>query len=194
MYKHIAPYIIILILGFALYRSAGQIYKYKEYKSILEETVSNLDKRVKYTEVRMNDSIRLYQAEIKTLNVTKDNLKAKYNKLLRASKTKPKDVGSVTGVGSEIHHIDTVYLVKDSLGVLKTELNDQFVRIKVAVNFDRSTIIDYKIRDSLTIVNIQKQHSILFGLIKWKRHKGVRVINHNPKAKIISLQSINVIE
>ncbi len=136
----------------------------------------------------------MYQAEVKNLNITQNNLQAKYDKLLAASKTKPKDVSNVTEVATVVHSVDTVIAVVDSFGGITAKLEDEFVDIDVEVLPDRNAIIDYEVRDSLTVLSIQKKHSWLFGLIKWKEQKGIKVINHNPKANIVSLQTIDIIE
>lgn len=192
--KKFWPYIIIGILSMALWGSFHRAVTWHKQADMLETTISDLNQQIKLTEIRLNDSITVYQAEVKSLNVTQDNLRAKYNELLRASELKPKDVNSVTEVESIIHDVDTVPAIVDSFGGINARFEDRFVKIDVEVLPDRNTIIDYEMRDSLTIVNVQKKRSILWGLIKWKKPKGIRVINHNPKATIVSLQTIDVIE
>jgi len=75
-------------------------------------------------------------------------LKAKYDKLLNASKLKPKDVNSVTEIETIVHDVDTIPAVIDSFGGISAKLEDDFVRIDVEVLPDRNAIIDYEIRDS----------------------------------------------
>lgn len=192
--KNVSPYIVIGFLCLMLWNSNQKAEKYNKMANTLETTISDLNQEIKHTQICLNDSILLYQAEVRSLNVTKDNLEAKYNKLLSASKVKPKDVSSVTEVATIVSAVDTVPAIKDSFGGIKAELVDPFVSIDVEVLPDLNAIIDYEVRDSLTIIDVQKKHSWLFGLIKWKEHKGVRVINHNPKAAVTSLQTIDVIE
>lgn len=187
-------YIVIGVLCFFLWQAHSQATKYQQKADTLETTISDLNQKIKYTKIQLNDSIAVYQAEVKNLNFTQSNLQAKYDKLLAASKTKSKDVNNVTEVASVVHSVDTVIAVVDSFGGIKAKLEDAFVDIDVEVLPDRNTIIDYEVRDSLTIFNIQKKHSWLFGLIKWKEQKGVKVINHNPKAEIINLRTIDIIE
>lgn len=153
-----------------------------------------MNQEIEYTKIRLNDSIEVYQAEVKSLSFTQNNLQAKYDKLLAASKTKAKDVSNVTEVANVVHSIDTVYAVVDSFGGVKAQLDDPFVKIDVEVKPDRKTIIEYEMFDSLTLLSIQKKHSWLFGLIKWKEQKGIKVINHNPKANIVSLNTIEIFE
>ena len=194
LFKKFWAYIVIGILSVALWGSMHKAVAYHKKSNVLENTISDLNQQIKYTEIRLNDSIKVYQAEVKSLNVTKENLRVKYDKLLNASKLKPKDVNSVTEIKTIIHDVDTVPAIKDSFGGVNARLEDDFIKIDVNVLPDKKAIIDYEIRDSLTIINVQKKRSILFGLIKWKKHKSIRVINHNPKASIVSLQTVNVIE
>lgn len=182
------------VLCFILWQTHSQVTKYQHKANTLEATISDLNQEIKYTKIQLNDSIALYQAEVKSLNMTQNNLQAKYNNLLAASKVKPKDISNVTEVSSTIHSVDTVIAVIDSFGGIKAKLEDDFVDIDVEVLPDKKTIIDYEVRDSLTILSVQKKHSWLFGLIKWKEQKGIKVINHNPKAEIVSLQTIDIIE
>ncbi len=187
-------YAVIGVLCFFLWQAHSQVTKYQQKANTLEATISDLDQEIKYTKIRLNDSISVYQAKVKNLHFTQSNLQARYDKLLAASKTKSKDVNNVTEVTSVVHSVDTVIAVVDSFGGIKAKLEDAFVDIDVEVLPNRNTIIDYEVRDSLTIFNIQKKHSWLFGLIKWKEQKGIKVINHNPKAEIINLRTIDIIE
>lgn len=187
-------YIVIGVLCFSLWQTYNQSVKYQQKADTLEATISDLNQEIKYTKIKLNDSIAVYQAEVKNLNFTQSNLQARYDKLLAASKTKSKDVNNVTEVTSKVHSVDTVVAIVDSFGGIKAKLEDAFVDIDVEVLPDRNTIIDYEVRDSLTIFNIQKKHSWLFGLIKWKEQKGIKVINHNPKAEIVNLRTIDIIE
>lgn len=186
--------IAVGVLAYLLYESDIKIGKYKEVANAYESTITDLNQKIRQTEIRLNDSVTLYQAEVKSLNYSMDNLKAKYNKLLKASSLKPKDVGTMTNVVTKIVHVDTVIAVPDTFGGIKAEYKDKFVRIDVDVKPDMKAIIDYEIHDSLSVIYVQKRHSILFGLIKWKSLKSTRVINHNPKARIVGLETINVIE
>lgn len=186
--------IVVGVLGYALHQSGLQIQKYKYEANLYENTITDLNQKIRQTEIRMNDSITLYQAEVNSLNYSIDNLQARYGELLKASKLKPKNVGSMTNVVVKVVNRDTVVAVKDTFGGLKAVYDDKFVKIKVNVLYDMTTAIDYEIHDSISVINVQKRHSILFGLIKWKSLKSTRVINHNPKARIIGLETINVIE
>ena len=192
--KKVWPFIIMALLCFALWESNSRAIKYHKLSDTFENTISDLNREIKHTQLRLNDSITLYQAEVRNLNYSKDNLKAKYDKLLNASKLKPKDVGSITEVVTVIHQVGTVMAESDAFGGITANLQDPFISIDVEVKPDLNTLIDYEMRDSLTVITVQKKHSWLFGLIKWKEYKNTRVINHNPKASITNLQTIDVLE
>ena len=88
---------------------------------------------------------------------------------------------------------DTIIAQVDTFGGLRASLNDRFVNIDVEVRSDRKTIIDYNILDSISVIQVQKQHSILFGLFKWKSVEETRVVSHNPKTRIVGLETINIV-
>lgn len=187
-------WLIIGVLSFSLWQTYTSATKHQQKADSLETTISDLNQQIQYAKIQLNDSISVYQAEVKNLCMTQNNLQSRYDKLLAASKIKPRDVGNVTEVATIVHSVDTIIAEVDTFGGLSAKLDDKFVNIDVSVLPDRHTIIDYEIRDSLTLFNIQKKHSWLFGLIKWKESKSVRVINHNPKANIVNLQTIDIIE
>lgn len=186
--------ILVVLLGLVAFACDRKMQQYKTRAKMLEESINHLNQDIKYFEVRLNDSIASYQAEVNNINATKSNLQARYIRLLEASQIKLKDVNSVTEVASVIRNVDTVIAKVDTFGGIKINSSDAYVNINVEVFSDRKTIIDYTVRDSLTIINIQKRHSLLFGLIKWKEHKKTRVANANPKATIVDLQTIEIIE
>lgn len=186
--------IVVFVLGYSLHQSGLKVQKYKREADVYENTISDLNQQIKQTEIKMNDSITLYQAEVKNLNYSIDNLKAQYSKLLKSSRLRARDVQSITNIATKVEDRDTVVAVKDTTAGIKAMYCDQFVKINVNVLFNMKTVIDYEIRDSLSVINVQKKHSILFGLIKWKSLESTRVINHNPKARIVGLETINVVE
>lgn len=185
---------LCLALGVGLYFYIGAYNKQKKYATSFEETITDLHKEIKKQKIRLNDSISLYMAEANTLAFSKKNLEAKYNDLLKASKTRPKDVNSVTGMSTHTHSVDTVVCYVDSFGGMNAHLHDQWAKIDVNINRERVAIIDYSFKDSLTIMNVQKKHSILFGLIKWREHESTKVISHNPNAEVSALQTITIIK
>lgn len=187
-------YLVLGVMFYALWYYANQASVYHQKAEDLELTINDLSQNLTKTKIRLNDSVSICMAEIKSLTMTKDNIQARYDQLLKSTKTNKKDVGNVTQVATATHSKDTVIALVDSFGGIKANLSDSFVDIDVEVLPNRNTIINYEMRDSLTLLNIQKKHSWLFGLIKWKEHKGLRVINHNPKAEITHVQTIDVIE
>lgn len=186
--------IAVFCLFFGLCKTGQYAIEQNQKAKTLENTVSNFSQKIQYQQIQMNDSIKMYQAEIKTLQFTQDNLNDMYNSLLKASKLKPKDVKSIKEVVSVTYVRDTVIARVDTFGGLTTGIEDNFVKIDVQIFPDRKSIIEYNIRDSLTVISYQKKRSILFGLFKWKENSGIKVVNHNPNAKITGLTSIEVME
>ena len=185
---------LCIALGSGMYLFERAYEKQKEYATSFEETITGLQTDIKRERIRLNDSISLYMAEAQTLAFSKKNLEAKYNDLLKASKTRPKDVNSVTGVSTQAHKVDTVTCLVDTFGGIKAGVHDEWANIDVEINKERQAIFDYSFKDSLTIMTVQKKHSILFGLIKWREHESTKVISHNPNAEISTLQTITIIK
>lgn len=185
---------LCIALGSGMYLFERAYEKQKEYATSFEETITGLQTDIKRERIRLNDSISLYMAEAQTLAFSKKNLEAKYNDLLKASKTRPKDVNSVTGVSIQAHKVDTVTCLVDTFGGIKAGVHDEWANIDVEINKERQAIFDYSFKDSLTIMTVQKKHSILFGLIKWREHESTKVISHNPNAEISTLQTITIIK
>ena len=172
----------------------SQYVKQKKLANAFETTITDLHSEIKRERIRLNDSIMLYQVEANTLAFSKKNLEAKYHDLLKASKTRPKDVNSVTGVSTQTHSIDTVTCLVDTFGGIKAGVHDAWTNIDVEITQEREAIFDYSFKDSLTIMTVQKKHSILFGLIKWKSHESTKVISHNPNAEVSALETITIIQ
>ena len=130
---------VVLSVGMNYYE--GEFRKQKKYAISFENTITGLQEDIKREKIRLNDSIMLYQAEAQTLAFSKKNLEAKYNDLLKASKTRPKDVNSVTGVSAHTHSVDTVTCLVDTFGGIKAHVHDQWARIDVEINREREAII-----------------------------------------------------
>lgn len=155
----------------------------ERFSETLENTVSSINQKAKITTIRLQDSLEATQAEVVSLQVTNRNLQSLYGDLLKSTKTKPKDVKSLSVISTVIAGRDTVICQVDSFGGLRAHWQDQYANILVDIDSARKAMVDYTIKDSLTVIAFQKRHSILFGLIKWKSYEGCKVITHNPKAK-----------
>lgn len=185
--------VIAFMLAYIVHVEHKNASQYKTQSAALESTVSNLRQTVKISEIRLNDTINAKQAEVKNLEMTNKNLQSLYGELLKSSDTKPHDVQTLVTVGTATAGVDTVVCLVDSFGGLKAHWADSYINVKVDIDAARHAVIDYSVRDSLTIINYQKKHSILFGLIKWKSYEGCKVITHNPKATPITVVSNSVI-
>lgn len=185
---------IVVALVCLLHHETKKALTYKSNASTLESTISNLNQQIKTTTIKLSDSIALKQAEVENLEVTNKNLQTLYGNLLKASNTKVKDIQTLVNVGTVTAGQDTVVCLVDSFGGLKANWIDQFINIKVSIDSARVAAIDYSIKDSLTVINYEKKHSLLFGLIKWKSYEGCKVITHNPKATPVTAVSYSVIK
>lgn len=185
----------VIFVFFALFNNKARLAMQNKQKvNQLENTINKERQQAKVTELRLSDSLKVKQAEIETLSITKGNLKAKYNNILEPAKIKLKYVDRVTTATIETHSIDTITCLVDSFNGLRADYADNYARISVSIDTLRNAVFDYSVRDSLTIVNYTKKHSLLFGLIKWKSYEGCRVISHNPKSTPVTVESYNVIK
>lgn len=186
-------FIIIIALACALEYETKMAKKYKDSANTLENTISNLNQKAKISEIKINDSVVVKQAEVKSNEITKKNVQSLYGDVLKASDTKPKDVQTLVNASTLTTGTDTVICFVDSFGGLKAHWIDPYINILVDIDSARKAVVDYSVKDSLTIINYQKKHSILFGLIKWKSYEGCKVITHNPKATPIAVISNSII-
>ena len=192
----LAGVLILAFIALVWYsvETTKKLHEAKQKFETLETTITDMHQKIDRFEIQINDSTRLHAATVKNLRMTAENIQAKYNDLLAASKMKPKDVNNVTSIGTEAR--DTVFVpVKvDSFGGLQTGYKDNFIDISVNISPEKLATIGYASRDSLSLIVNQKKHSILFGLIKWRSLEKTTIINHNPNATISSIETINVIE
>lgn len=194
--KHLVLYLLAIIVALICLLSyeSKMAKKYKTSVNALENTISSANAKTKVITIKLNDSIALKQAEVENLKITNKNLQSLYGELLKSSKTKTKDVQNLTQIGTVTTGIDTVICFVDSFGGLQARLVDQYANIKVDIDSARKAIIDYTVKDSLTIISYEKKHSLLFGLIKWKSFEGCKVITHNPKATPATVMSYSIIK
>ena len=187
-----------LLMGGLLLYSYDVTKKLGEQKmrsDALESTISCLDEALDTYRVRLDDTVSYYAARVNDLTMTRKNLEARYSELLKANGVKAKDVDKVTSAGLVVSDsVREIPVLVDSFGGLQTIYRDAYAAIKVGISKDRKADIYYSIRDSLTIFNTQKKHSILFGLIKWKETKKTVVVSHNPNSRIASFRTIDIIE
>lgn len=194
--KQLIWYILAFMMVFAVlfYCQTKKAMVYKTKAKTLENTISTLNQQTKTKILRLNDSVEVKQAEVNSLEITNRNLQSLYGEMLKASETKAKDVKVLTKIETVTVGKDTVYCLVDSFGGLHAQWVDPYIDIKVDVDSSRKAAIDYAIKDSLTVINYEKKHSILFGLIKWKSYEGCKVITHNPKANPATVISCSIIK
>jgi hypothetical protein len=193
--KNIVWYLcaIVIVLGYMVHHEYNKGVQYQKQSDTLENTISALNQKVKVSEIKLADSITAKQAEVVSLEMTNKNLQSLYGQLLQASQTKSKDIQTLVVTKTITSGTDTVLCLVDSFCGLKAHWADPYINIQVDIDSAKRAAIDYSIKDSLTIINYQKKHSILFGLIKWKSYEGCKVITHNPKATPVTVLSNSVI-
>lgn len=161
----------------------------------LENTVDNCFQKMEGLQIQLDDTTAVMAARVSDLEYTKNNMEIRYDSLLRVCNLRAKDTRHITEVGSCIHdRIVEIPVFYDNFGGLKTEYKDNYTHISVNIDSTRLATIDYDIKDSLIIINTQKQHKLLFGLIKWKESLKTTVLSTNPKMKITAVTSVNKIE
>lgn len=185
--------IIMVVMGLVVEcfhsKKSGGSGHYK----VTEVTVSSDDNKTDVETIRLRNSLEMKMAEVRTLETTNKSLKAMYGDLLKASNVKAGEVKYITKVETVTAGRDTTVCFVDSFGGLNAHWKDNYANIDVKIDSARNAMIDYSVRDSITIISYMKKHSILFGLIKWKSHEGCKVITHNPKATptvVVSYENI----
>lgn len=161
----------------------------KKLSDTMENSLSLINQKAEVTTIQLRDSLAVKQAEVEKLQVTNQNLQSLYGDLLKSTKTKSKDIKELTNISTATSGVDTVICEVDSFSGLKAHWVDNYINIRVDIDSARRAVIDYNIKDSLTVISYQKKHSILFGLIKWNSYEGCKVITHNPKSTPITVVS-----
>ena len=185
---------LVAALSFSLHDALNKYHAARDKSNALEATVTDMEQQIKRFEVRINDSTKAHAAQVSDLHMTIKNIEKRNGELLAAAKIKPKDVGRTESIGTVTKDTVRVPVYIDSFGGMQASYTDDYTKIDVAISQKREAAISYAIKDSLTVINVQKKHSILFGLIKWKETEKTTVISHNPKSEVVGLEVIDVIQ
>lgn len=191
--KAIICMLMLLCIGYS-FKVTSEYLQEKERATALNQTINDLNQEIETYEVRLNDSTVVHAARVADLNMTIDNIENYYKDLLKANTIRPKDVSHVTTTETSTHGVEIVPVYVDTFGGMKASYIDPYTSIIVDIDSAKQAVIDYSIRDSLTIINYQKKHSILWGLIKWKKPSRTVVVSANPKTTIVNVKSVNNIE
>lgn len=191
--KVIVCVLMLLCIGYSAKITSAYLQQ-KERAATLNQTINDLHQEVETYEVRLNDSLVVHAARVADLNMTIDNIETYYKKLLKANTIKPKDVEHVITTETATHGVEIVPVYVDTFGGMKASYNDPYTSIKVDIDNSKKAVIDYSIRDSITIIKYYKKRRILWGLIKWKKPSKTVVVSANPKTTIVNVTSINNIE
>lgn len=187
---------IICVILMALLSHVSRCYNEKKNEAErLETTVQDCFQKMEELQIQFDDSTAVMAARVSDLEITKNNMEVMYDSLLRVCNIRAKDTKHIVEVGGYIRDkIVEVPVFYDSFGGLRTEYKDQFTNISVEIDSAKLATIDYSVKDSLIVINTQKQHKLLFGLIKWKENLKTMVLSTNPKMKITAVTSVNKIE
>lgn len=200
--RHISDLLVPVLLvaiaaeSVALYRGYERNRKIENTSKTLANSLSNIGKAPE--KAVLSTKKGSIQALVATPSgLTNKNIKDRYSEDIEPVKSigvNAKDVTGIQKITTDTH--DTIYtpMISNSFGGLEAHYKDNFATINVSVDSTRNSIIDYSIRDSLVIINFQKKHSILFGLIKWRESKKFEVHSLNPKTTISGFEVIHKIE
>lgn len=200
--RHISDLLVPVLLvaiaaeSVALYRGYERNRKIENTSKTLANSLSNIGKAPE--KAVLSTKKGSIQALVATPSgLTNKNIKDRYSEDIEPVKSigvNAKDVTGIQKITTDTH--DTIYtpMISNSFGGLEAHYKDNFATINVSVDSTRNSIIDYSIRDSLVIINFQKKHNILFGLIKWRESKKVEVHSLNPKTTISGFEVIHKIE
>ena len=200
--RHISDLLVPVLLvaiaaeSVALYRGYERNRKIENTSTTLANSLSNIGKAPE--KAVLSTKKGSIQALVATPSgLTNKNIKDRYSEDIEPVKSigvNAKDVTGIQKITTDTH--DTIYtpMISNSFGGLEAHYKDNFATINVSIDSTRNSIINYSIRDSLVIINFQKKHSILFGLIKWRESKKVEVHSLNPKTTISGFEVIHKIE
>ena len=200
--RHISDLLVPVLLvaiaaeSVALYRGYERNRKIENTSKTLANSLSNIGKAPE--KAVLSTKKGSIQALVATPSgLTNKNIKDRYSEDIEPIKSigvNAKDVTGIQKITTDTR--DTIYtpMVSNSFGGLEAYYKDNFATINVSIDSTRNSIINYSIRDSLVIINFQKKHSILFGLIKWRESKKVEVHSLNPKTTISGFEVIHKIE
>lgn len=200
--RHISDLLVPVLLvaiaaeSVALYRGYERNRKIENTSKTLANSLNNIGKAPE--KAVLSTKKGSIQALVATPSgLTNKNIKDRYSEDIEPVKSigvNAKDVTGIQKITTDTH--DTIYtpMISNSFGGLEAHYKDNFATINVSIDSTRNSIINYSIRDSLVIINFQKKHSILFGLIKWRESKKVEVHSLNPKTTISGFEVIHKIE
>lgn len=200
--RHISDLLVPVLLvaiaaeSVALYRGYERNRKIENTSKTLANSLSNIGKAPE--KAVLSTKKGSIQALVATPSgLTNKNIKDRYSEDIEPIKSigvNAKDVTGIQKITTDTRDTIDTPMVSNSFGGLEAHYKDNFATINVSIDSTRNSIINYSIRDSLVIINFQKKHSILFGLIKWRESKKVEVHSLNPKTTISGFEVIHKIE
>ena len=147
--------------------------KYETEKAItkgLSESISNMDDTARIYKIKLNDTVSVMAAEIRSLNLSKDNISSvlgdKVNEL-KAAKISNRNLKEFISFrsGTKDSVISKVYV--DSLQNLSTEYEDSFINIKATIFRNMTANIKYECYEAFDLM-VSRKPTKRFLFFKWK--------------------------
>jgi hypothetical protein len=179
-------------------RDRSVIRQLRDDRARLSQTISALDDTARAYRVRLSDGQRRWAAETEALSVTRDNLRRLYQRDIQRAHAvgiDQRDIDAVSNIASVTSDSVIVPVYIDTLRRLFTSYSDPYTSISAIIRRDSSAVIDYQIRDSLTVYDYYVRHRLLWGLIRWReRQNKLKILSLNPHCRIVSFSVKKIIE
>lgn len=195
------PILLVVLLIISLWFGYTQYKNFKAEKvntELISKSFNHYQDSLEYVTVKLNDSLKVSVAKVKTLYVDKQNLVKLYSEEVNEAKKlglRVKDLQSLQQMSTHTAEIVKVPVYVDSLQRLCTTFKDSFTSITACIPRYGDGEIDYSINDSIKIIEYYKPHQILWGLIKWSSRDGeFAVFSKNPKTTITGFRVEKVLK
>lgn len=191
--------VVVLALAYSTYHLHRERNAYKKKAQQLEYTAAHIGYApVTHTTVK-TDKGDVTVASTEPVKATDKIIKARHSGDMKvvqgASGVRPKDVDELSHIEVSTSDSVTAPVKVEPFGGLSTHFEDDYATIDVRIDSAKTATIGYEVRDSLVIVSWSKQHSILFGLIKWKGKKQrIEAFSKNPRAVVKSVEVLQRLE
>lgn len=184
--------VIAVVCSFIFY---NKWQKEKTKSELYSESISNLSDTAKVYKIRLNDTVSVMAAKIKSLYVAKENINTVLSDKideLKAAKVRHKDLKNFTSIGTVTKDSVITIVYVDTLKNLTTEYKDSFMNIKATLFRNNTASIKYECYDDLDLI-VKKEATRRFLFFRWKYRDTYLLIPHNPKTRIRKLKVFNFI-
>jgi len=193
--------ILVLIIGLVGFSAKNYKDKYNSEQQVsqsLVESMNHLSDSTNIYKVKLNDTVSVYVNQVSALTIKKKNLEALYKQQVEELGKLNIKLGGIrelmlaTTVTKDT--VNTIAYV-DSFGGIHANYVDSFTHIKIDIDSLRKTKIDYRIVDSLKVVDYQDEHKILWGLFKWYgKNNKIVIYSLNPKSTVTKFKVVKMIK